>query len=378
MKGRRPVLATGLLGFALAGALGSTLFGNSGAFALVFVAFAVVGWLVARSHPDNLVGWLLLGFGAVGGVNGGMHVWAAAARAWNLPGREVALWSQSWLWAPMLGVSFGPLLVLFPDGRLPSPRWRFVLWASGVFVVLGAIGNALYPVAPGEGHPNPYAIESAAGILRVAQNLAGVALMVSLLGGVAALAVRYRRSGGVQRQQMKWFLAAAALLPVATVVGEFNNQALQEIAIPFVLALLAVATGIAILRHGLYDIDRIISRTVGWALVTVFIGAIYLAGVTVLTSITASAAGDSPVATAAATLAAAAAFGPARRRIQTAVDRRFNRARYDAQRTVDTYRQRLRDELDMDSISAGLQTAVADALQPRATKLWLRTPEANA
>ena len=378
MSGLRSGLATALLGFALAGALGSALFSEASALSVVFVAFAVVGWLVARKDPDNAVGWLLLGFGAIGGVNGAMWTWAAAARAWDLPGSAVAVWSQSWLWAPMLGVSFGPLLVLFPDGRVPSRRWRFVLWASAVFVVLAGVGNALYPLPMEDGRVNPYAVESAAGLLRLAQNLGGVALMVSLLGGVAALAVRYRRADGVQRQQMKWFLAAAALLPVATVIGEAGNQALQDIAIPVGLALLAVATGIAILRHGLYDIDRIISRTVAWALLTVIVGGIYSVGVTVLTSMTATAAVDSPLATAAATLAAAAAFGPARRRIQTVVDRRFNRARYDARRTVDGYRLRLRDELDMDSISEGLQTAVASTLQPRATTLWLRTPEVRA
>ena len=374
---RRPA-ATAMLAFTLLGTVFSVVFAQSVAtvaFPVVIAGYAVVGWLVARKQPANTVGWLLLLFAVVGGLNGVASVWAEAAARWDWPGAALATWSQTWLWAPMLGLTFGPLLVLFPDGQLVPARARIVLWLSAVFIVLGSVGNALFPFAADQGGPNPYGLEGQEASLRLVQDLAGLALMLSLIGGMAALVVRYRRADRLQRQQLKWFLFAAALLPVAIVVGEQRSQALQEIAVPIGLALLAAAIGIAILRHGLYDIDRIISRTVGWALVTVVIGALYLGAVTVLSAATASVAGDSTVAVAASTLAAAAAFGPVRLRVQSTVDRRFNRSRYDAARTVQAYRTQLRDDLDIESITVHLQSAVSMTLQPERATLWLRTPE---
>ena len=373
----RPVVAHSLLGFALLGTLLSVVFAESIsaiAFPLVIAAYAIVGWLVARKQPTNAVGWLLLVFGAIGALGGVTAAWVAAATAWGWPGGRVAEWSDSWLWAPMLGVTFGPLLVLFPDGRLISAKARVVLWLSGIFTVLGTVGNALFPYEAESGGSNPYAISGHESTLRLMQDLAGLALMLSLLGGVVALVVRYRRANRLQRSQLKWFLFAAALLPIAIVLGELHGQALQEIAVPVGLAFLAAAIGIAILRHGLYDIDRIISRTLGWALVSIVIIALYLGAVTVLTSLTTLVAGESTFAVAGSTLLAAAAFGPVRRRIQAAVDRRFNRARYDAAQTVEAYRLRLRDDLDVGSISTHLQEAIAATLQPATSTLWLRAP----
>lgn len=374
----RSSVAHFLLGFTVLGAVFSVLFAQSAtdtAFPLVLTTYAVVGWLVARNQPGNAVGWLLLIFGAIGGVNGVAAVWAEAARTFRWGGSEIADWTQTWLWAPMLGVTFGPLLVLFPDGKLVSSKARIILWLSGAFIVLGSVGNAFYPYGAENGGPNPYAIAGQESTLRTLQDLAGLALMLSLIGGVVALVVRYRRADRLQRQQLKWFLFAAALLPAAIIVGELRDQALQEIAVPVGLAFLAAAIGIAILRHGLYDIDRLISRTVGWALVSVVIGAVYLGAVSVLTSVTTSVTGESTLAVAASTLLAAAAFGPVRRRIQSGVDRRFNRARYNAAQTVEAYRMRLRDDLDVGSISTHLQAAVATTLQPSTSSLWLRAPE---
>ena len=368
-------VATAMLGLCVAGLILSVTFGpgpSESVFGLVFVAYAAVGWSITRRQSRNRIGWLLLAFGAVGGANGTLWAWHSAATAWGLPGARIADWSETWLFAPMIGLAFGPLLALFPDGQLLSPRWRVLLWLSGAFVVLAGLGNALFPYPAGDGGPNPYAVHGFDGILRLAQAFGGVCLMLSVVGGVAALVVRYRRAGQVQRQQLKWFLAAAALLPLLTLVGEMNDQALQGVAMPFGLALLAAAIGIAILRHGLYDIDRIISRTVGWALVTVVIAGVYLGAVTVLTALTAAVAGESPAAVAAATLLAAAAFKPARSRIQAAVDRRFNRARYDTARLTESYRNHLRDELELDSIGGDLVRVAHVAVQPRSAVLWLR------
>ena len=379
--GRTTWVATAGLAYSGLGLLGAVWFAPSGdgaAFSLVFFCYAAVGWLVATRRSSNNMGWLLLAFAGIGATHGVLWAWSAAAAAWDWPGLAVARWSQSWLWAPVLGLVFGPLLASFPDGRLLSRRWRPVLWLAGVFIVLAGTGNALYPHPVGDSGPNPYALHGAEPLLDAMRNVGGIALMLSLAGGVAALIVRYRRGDAVQRRQMKWFLAAATLLPVATVVGELEDQALQPVAIPVALALLAAAIGIAILRHGLYDIDRIISRSVSWALVTVVVGAVYLGAVTLLTSITAGFAGESTIAVAAATLLAAAAFRPARSKIQSVVDRRFNRARYDALQTVDEYRLRLRDDLDVDSIAGHLQGVAVSALQPEQSLLWLRAPEVSA
>ena len=371
-------LATPLLAFTVIGSVAYVGLGSDAGeagFAMVFGIYAFVGWLVARSQPTNRVAWLLLGFGAIGGLNALALAWSAAAARFGWPGVALADWTQLWLWAPLLGVSFGPLLVLFPDGRLLSRRWGAVLWLSGLFTVLAAVGNAFYPYRSDSGTPNPYAIPEAATGLRAMTDVAGLALMLSLAGGVAALVVRYRRAGHIQRQQLKWFLFAAATLPVAVVLGETNNQTLQPIVVPAGLALLAAAMGVAMLRHGLFDIDRLISRTVGWGLVTLVIAGVYLGVVSMLSAATVSVAGDSTLAVAASTLAAAAAFGPVRRRVQSTVDRRFNRASYDATRTVQAYRAQLRDDLDIESITVHLQTAVAKTLQPECAALWLRTPE---
>jgi len=167
-------------------------------------------------------------------------------------------------------------------------------------------------------------------------------------------------------------------MPFVIILGELNNQALQDIVVPLALSLIAAATGIAILRHGLYDIDRIISRTVGWALVTVVIAGVYLAVVTLLSSVAIAMAGDSTLAIAASTLVAAAMFGPVRRRIQSGVDRRFNRARYNAAETITAYRSRLRDEVEIDAVTEDLLDVVRATVQPQQTALWLRVPEAAA
>jgi len=345
-----------------------------GSFALVAGVYGIVGWLVARRHPHNRVGWLLLVFAAVAGVMGYAAAAERALRAFALPGGDVAAWTNTWMWAPIVGTA-AALLPLFPDGRLLSRRSRAVLWLAGTFTVLAIVGNGLHPDNVVAGRPNPFGLESMAGMLNALRDLAGIALLGALVGGIAALITRYRRNAGVQRRQLKWFLAAAAFLPVAIVVGEQADQRLQPVVMPLAFALLGVAIGIAILRHGLYDIDRIISRTVAYGVLTVALGGIYLVAVTTLTALTSPVTGDSPLAVAAATLLAAAAFQPLRRRIQGSVDRRFNRGHYDAVREVEAYRGRLRDELELEAIGESLVQAASATVQPSHTALWLRSPQ---
>ena len=378
---RRFVLASTLLAGSAGGVVSAVLFApeaTDATFAAVFLAYTAVGWLIVRHQPRNSVGWLLLAAGATGACLSLLWGYRALAPHLELPGDHLAGWIESWLWAPIVAIFTGPLLAVFPTGHLLSPRWRWVPWTSAAFAILAIIGNGLYPWPADEGGSNPYGIAGAEATLDVVTNVSGILLLASLFGGIASLIVRYRRGGTIERRQLKWFLAAAVLVPAAIQIGEINNQALQDIAVPIGMSLLAVATGIAILRHGLYDIDRIISRSVSWALVTIVIGGVYLGFVTVLSAATATIAGDSTVAVAAATLAAAAAFGPVRRRIQSAVDRRFNRTRYDAEQTVEAYRLRLRNDLDVGSITAHLHSAVATTLQPTTAALWVRAPEVRS
>lgn len=365
--------ATAPLGFSAVGAAANAVFTSEASvatFSLVTIVYAAVGWLIVRRQPANRVGWLLLAFGVLSAVMGVAGGWDVAAHRFGLPGSDAIAWLQGWIWAPIVGIT-ALVMPLFPDGRLPSRRWRVVPWLCLGFVVPAAVGNGFYPHELTGGRVNPYALHGATAALDALRNLAGVFLLATLVGGVAALTTRYRRAGQSQRQQLKWFLAAAAFLPVAVVVGELADQRLQPVVMPVALALLAAAIGVAILRHGLYDIDRIISRTVAYGLLTVLLAAIYLGAVTALTTLTAPVTRESPVAVAAATLLAAAAFQPLRRRVQGLVDRRFNRARFDAAREVDAYRGRLRGQLDLTSVGDDLTATVRTTLEPAAIVLWL-------
>ena len=350
------------------------------AFSLPIVAFAAAGCLLALRRPENAVGWLLLAFGALGGLGGALSAWLHVATAAGLPGAALSRWTGTVLWVPVVGLATGPLLVLFPDGHLPSRRWRVVLWLSGAFAVLAVVGNGLYPWAPGEGGPNPYGLQGAERTLRAVQDLAGVALLLSLAGGVAALAVRYRRGSDLQRRQLRWFLAAAAFLPPALIAGEAWDQALRPAILPSALLLLVGAITVAVLRYHLYDIDRIVSRTLSYALVSGALVTLYAGAVVALNTLL-PLAEDSPLTVAAATLAAAAAFNPLRRRVQAGVDRRFNRAHYDAARTVEAFGARLREATDLDALTADLLAAVANSVQPARAGVWLpaggRTPHAG-
>jgi hypothetical protein len=302
-----------------------------------------------------------------------LAAYSALARSVGLPGAAFVAWADLWMWAVPIGIIFCPLLALFPDGRLPSRRWRWVLWCGAGYFACAVAGNAFRPgPMPGSGVRNPLGIEGATGLMDGALALAVVTGLGAMLGGLAALTVRFRRGGPVERQQLKWFLCAAALLPVAVVVGEWREQQLFPIVAPIAFGLFPVAAGMAVLRYRLYDIDRIVSRTLSYAVVTALLGGMYVAGVFLLTPAVAGIGGGSQVAVAASTLGVAVAFGPVRRRVQGVVDRRFNRARYDAERTIAGFAGRLRDEVDLDQLTTELMGVVSRSIEPAAASLWLR------
>ena len=338
----------------------------------------IVGTIIASRRPGNSYGWLLLSFGIVSALLELTELYALYAvevyGAAGTLGITGALVSQT-LWGATMG-HIPLLLLMFPDGQLPSPRWRILRRTIVVATITGSVAALFLPgqlgVVPA---PNPY---GAAGGLGAGMNLivngCVAIIFAATLPAAASLFVR-RRSADVQEQlQLRWFSLASAVLAVAllySAFGAIDNEVVTNAILMLALMGLFGAIGVAVLRYRLYDIDRIVSRTVTYALLSAVLLTLYLGGVSVLTAVTAPVTGDSPVAVAAATLLAAAAFGPARRRIQSTVDRRFNRARYDAAHTAEAYRARLRDQFDLESISTDLITTARAALEPASAILWL-------
>jgi hypothetical protein len=337
------------------------------------VSFPVVGALIATHRPRNPIGWLFCAVGVFQGLLIAAEAYgdyALRIAPGTVAGGPLAYWVAQWVWAPSVGllVTFVPLL--FPDGRLPSPRWRPVAWLSALSIVLtcGLYGVLLWPLrAVVDREPD----ELLAGGQAIVLNAAFPLMVLCGLACLSALAIRFRRARGIERQQLKWLLFAAAVTVV--ILSLYGLVSLLWL-LPLLPAI-PVAAGIAILRYRLYDIDRIISRTLVYGLLTAVLGLGYAGVVLGLGQVFGGVTGDPPSwAVAGATLAVAALFQPARRRIQAVVDRRFNRRKYDAARTVEAFSVRLRDEVDLDALTAELLVVVDQTIQPTKASLWLRPP----
>jgi hypothetical protein len=307
----------------------------------------------------------------------------------GLPAVRWVAWVGNWIWVPAHGC-IALLFLLFPNGRLLSPRWRPVTWAA-----LGATAVLLIAAAC---HPGPLEVGGSTGdaeVLPGFDNPLGVAAFGPIVAamvvvvqaievlGIASLALRFRRSRGEERQQLKWVAYAGVfygLLTVVLVVGHSSGLIPEEgtlwleVLDQATAFGLLVAIAVAVLKYRLYDIDRIINRTVVYGLLTAALGLCYVAGSLVFVLVTGAGSDPPNWLVAAATLAAAGAFRPARRRIQAAVDRRFNRRRYDAAKTIEAFSARLRDEVDLDTLSAELLAVVDQTMEPTMASLWLRPP----
>jgi len=345
---------------------------------LAFIPFGIVGAVIVARQPRNTIGWLCCAIGLGTSLFQFMEDYAYNALARDLPGGVALAILGASPWAALLGLIGIFLPLLFPTGRLPSPRWRPVAWAAVVVISAASVLLALRPIRLFEmpSFPvNPLGIESAA----PAVELAG-AVVLALIGLLALLAaasvvIRFRRASGVERQQLKWFAYAAAM-PAAFlgISPVFDPQGRLGDVLFFVsFALVPAAIGVAILRYRLYDIDRIINRTLVYGLLTAMLAGIYALVVLVFGQLFGGIGAEPPSwAVAGATLAVAALFQPARRRIQAVVDRRFNRRNYDAAKTIDAFGARLRDQVDLNTLTAELLTVVDQTMQPTRAALWLR------
>jgi hypothetical protein len=361
------------------------LLSSGGSVPLPYSAiFAVVGFVVAWRKPGNPLGWLILATAGFFALSEDASFYAVAdyrLHHGSLPLGWLALITQPG-WAPGIA-SVGLIALLFPDGRLPSPRWRWALWPYIALALLWTAGALAFTAAAILAHRsrvdtggNLMVLEHPTGGAAwwgAAQNLFFLVLFVSWLASLAGQALSYRRSSGERRHQLKWLLTGATSCLVGFVLiltGRIPGGWGVVIGILGAAGVIAlpVCIGIGILRYRLFDIDRILSRTVAYAIITGLLLGVYAGLVLLATQVLGFA---STWAVAASTLAAAALFTPLRRRVQRAVDRRFNRARYDADRMVDAFATRLQDAVDLDTVRADLATVVRAALEPAQVSVWI-------
>jgi MFS family permease len=353
--------------------------GNQFLLLVGFSAFMVVGALIVAHRPGNAIGWLfsaiaLLAF--TGQLASEYATYAYATRPGSLPYATLAAWYGSWPWWLVLALTLVFTPLLFPTGRLLSPRWRPVAWLAGVTT---AVLTALTSLRTELGTVEDQVVANPIGVAAVGnpERSPIIPVLIVLLGVLAtaafgSLVLRFRRSRGEERQQLKWFTYASALLPLAG-LDDFLPAPVGDLLFGVPIVFLPVAAGIAILRHRLYDIDRLINRTLVYGSLTAILGLVYAGVVLILGQVFGGVTEDPPSwAVAGATLAVAALFQPARRRIQEVVDRRFNRRKYDAAETIDTFGARLRDQVDLDTLSSELLAVVDQTMQPTRVVLWLR------
>jgi hypothetical protein len=340
----------------------------------VILGFGLVGALIATRQPRNPIGWVFcagaLAFG-LSGVGESYAVYGLFADPGGpLEGGRTMAWFSTWVWVPggIALVLFFPLL--FPSGRLLSPRWRPVAATAIVAAAFLSVGVAFSP-GRFDDFPhveNPYGVAGTAGdVFGAFQSLGWLLLVVCLVASATSLVLRFRRARGVERLQLKWVAAASVLLVTSFLLWE-----VWEGLVPLGIGAMVVAAGIAILRHRLYDIDVVINRTLVYGALTATLAGAYLGSVLLLQLALSPLTEDSGLAIAGSTLAVAALFRPARARIQSAVDRRFYRRRYDAARTLEGFGARLRDQVDLDALGGELCDVVADTMQPAHVSLWLR------
>jgi hypothetical protein len=350
------------------------------------VSFSVVGALIASHRPENPIGWIFLAEGFCYGLLSAGDEYAIYALLTNpgaLPLGAEASWLGQWIWAPGLGLSLVFLPLLFPDGHPPSNRWRPVGWLGGLSIGLTVVSSMIL-LWPERGPALLTGDENPSHVVNVLVDIIAVPmLLVAGLGAVISLLVRFRWARGDERQQIKWFVSAAALTLVWYLVfGQSAKSGLPGAIVALssllVIPSIPLATGIAILRYRLYNIDILINRTLVYGSLTATLVELYFGGIVLLQTLFVALTGQqSTLAVVASTLLIAALFTPLRRRIQSFIDRRFYRRKYDARKTLEAFSAQLRNETDLDALGHDLVGVVRETMQPAHVSLWLRpeTPQ---
>ena len=355
-------------------------------FLILAPVYASVGALIVSRGSGRRVGWIISAIGlllAVEDFTGGYGSFANGPSGNLLPARIWIDWIGSWIWVPAVVGALVLLPIYFPDGRLPSRRWRPIVWAVWILAGLGFVGYVFTPNIPkasASGPTNPVGLAILAPLTEAIATIFRLTLIGGAITGAASLVTRYRHGSSDERQQVKWFAGAfglvalliAAYAVIPDVLGITPPDWLIGAIVCAGLTVVPVAVAIAVTKYRLYDIDVLINRTLVYGAVSAVLGATYFIAVVVFGALLRPFTAGSELAVALSTLASLALFQPLRRRIQRAVDRRFYRSRYDASRTLDAFSVRLRDEVDLDAVRADLIDAVASTVQPAHASVWLR------
>jgi uncharacterized membrane protein SirB2 len=361
-----------------------------------FLIFPLLGALIAARHPRNPMGWILLAEGLLWTLGDTLNYYAlcGVARPGSVPFPLGVAGINNWVWVPTVGLMGTFIFMLFPDGRLPSRRWRPLAWLSGVtiFLVSALVGLTPEPLQNLGGRRNPFGILAFPWLKSAPYVLVPLFLLCMLLS-VLSLVLRYRRSRGEERQQIKWIAFAAAvvgLLYLIAMIGSFVYpqetwfapgsplwQSFLEYTALLSFILVPIAVGVAMLRYRLYDIDLIINRALVYGSLTVVLAATYEVAIVALQEAFRALTGQgSTLAIVASTLAIAGLFHPARRRIQGWIDRRFYRRKYDAAKTLEAFSAKLREETDLGTLGEHLIGVVGETMEPTHVSLWLRPESA--
>jgi hypothetical protein len=353
---------------------------GAGSALAIPLGYATVGLVLTLRRPANPIGWLYAASGLTWSLIIPLGPWIDQLVREHRPlplAAQLNAMAQVTIWAPAIALGITLPALLLPDGRLRSPRWRVVVGAAVAGPAMFVVGALLIPGTSSDtpvAFENPFGLPGAAGTVAKAIAFSGLALhAVSLLAALACMVLRFRSSRGVERQQLRW-VAAGAAVAVFVLLPLPGGMHFAAAATPLALLCVPVSVAVAVLRYRLWELDRLVSRTVTYALVT---GLLVLPYLVIVPAASRLAHGSGSLGVAAATLAAAALFQPLRRRVQDLVDRRFNRRRYDAARTVEAFSARLREQVDLDALSAELRDVVDQTVAPTRTSLWLR-PTAGA
>jgi hypothetical protein len=364
-----------------------------------FLAFPLVGALIASRRPHNPIGWICLAVGLLWMLLGLFDYYGVygLAKPGTVPFPVVSYALVQWLWLPTVGLLAIYLVLLFPDGRLPSRRWRPLAWLSGAVIVLLGINSVFAPgeLTELEGVRNPFGLQGASWLVEAEIGLL-LLFVACILASAVSLILRYRHSGGEVREQIKWIALAGSFVglllsivlgvlivaEVMKVIGGSTPLWLQGLLFVMVLSFtgVPVAIGFAVLKYRLYDIDLLINRTLVYGSLTLMLALVYFGGVTVTQALfqTFTSQEQLPqLIVVASTLLIAAMFTPLKRRIQSLIDRSFYRSKYDARKTLETFSAKLRDETDLDALSEDLTSVVRETMQPAHVSVWLRPDPAQ-